>query len=273
MEKTTLSITFGKEQISTQEDILSIEVGEWNVSNNQLEYDDLYTFLNTRLVNVSDVGNPFDLVYINEPSIECGLNYTMEIPVYVYRADKDMPYTLFCTHGTLSDVSDEEISIEESLEFGIEDSLSMEYYPEGSVTWEWVGTVYDEDGNEIDPPDVIIDGKDVNVGFSVYGVLKVSYSLTRDNYTLSITLEDVKDDTIGGVLYAKYSGGVTWLEVDKPESTLGDGECGYSWGNVTFSFPDPEDGFEAPTEAPKVNTTKTRDYCSGDLINVEEEYV
>ena len=280
MENTT-SIIFQNPEPPSGLNALWIEEKGWEMDENKISFVDLYRHTGSQLINTSLIGNPYDLASIQSPTHDCGItDGQIHNTIYVYRQNPALGYSLKHSYGELGQLSSgaaEETHFEEVFNFNIEKNATLSYPNIGNLNVTWQGVVYDAVGNVISAPSYVIENNSIVLSEKVYGSLKVSYTLYRDVYTFTVSPGD-DSDLFGGVFYALYNGGISWLEVDSPNEITsallnGDVDCGYQWGNVTFPDSLPDDSDTPPTEAPKVDTTVTTDYCSQVVTSVVRSYV
>lgn len=283
--ESVFSIQFANDTDTDLSDSIWIEAGDWAGDDNKVTYSDFYKFVSSRFVNMFNTDNPFDLVYLTAPTHDCGLTEDNEvtIPIYVYRLDRSLSYSLYSSYGEFSDKTVEEETYEEVISFNIENSYTLKYPVLDSFSYEWQDDVYDSDGNKINPPTVTLKDRELTLSKKVYGFLKITHRFVRDAYTLTVPGEDVVDDIFGGAVYALHKYGITYLVLDSPSAISeelldGDVECGWQWSAVTFDFSGTEQTEEelmagVPKYAPKVDTTINVNYCTGEVDNIEKNYV
>lgn len=277
MEK-SLPIQFSNKQETFVGDVLWMEEKGWEGDSNKITYGNFYSFTASRLVNISSVGNPYDLVAITEPSHDCGVvEGKVFNTIYVYRLDRSVHYSLKSSVGSLGDKSSEEILQQEVINFNLENSYKVRYPVSGSISHSWQGTIFDESGSATSPPSISLEQGNLLLSKKVYGVLKISYNVIRDVVVFTVDVESIMDDLFAGAIYAIYNDGIAWLLLSKPPSVttaLLDEEliCGWQWGPVTYvDLTYPEGHYDSvPQYAPNVDTEIKINYCTGLLESVEQ---
>lgn len=262
--ETLLHINYGNQALHTSRASLVLGQEEWHTNTGFVTKAAFFKYMFALLRGV-DPGSV----------MSCGFQAdgTIASVIYAYPSDPNLAYSLKTTYGSLSARRILEYIQKEVINFSLSNSASLKYPMNGDLAYEWVGHIYDFYGNRISPPAVSIDGDQLTLSRKVYGSLALQYPVMRHEYTLvAQARSDGTMDLFGAVVYAPFTGGISWLEITNPpnadEIALG-GECGVSIGdreenpNAPFS----------PPECPQINITETYDYCSQDLISVEKEYV
>lgn len=259
--ESSLTISFSREKISGISGVLKIKQEPWKSDTGMLTKSDFYVFVKN-LLESSIFGNPVD----------CGFNPDGSITttIYVYLEDPDFLYSLKTSYGVLGSKYGESASEEEMIQFSSSNTANLNFIPEnGSVSYSWLGDTYNLEGDLVENPSVSIDGSQVELSYTVFGSLKVTYSAFRHVYNLTAyPREDADENLFSAVVYALYEGGIDWLELSNPpnvdEISLYD-NCG--WGSMSIEESENISAFNPPT-VEQSNITYVYDYCSQELIEV-----
>ena len=281
MENTT-SIIFQNPEPPSSLDALWIEEKGWEIDPNRLSFAEFWGVTEPYIYyNASTAEGWLDRQLVTPPTHNCGIvNGKITNTIYVYRYNNSLGYSLRHSYGnlaTLSSCKSESVPFEEVFNFSINKTAKLSYPMSGSLNMSWQGTVYDEQGNVISPPSYILQDGNIVLSQKVYGSLKVKYTLYRDTYDLSVSPNDNDNDLFGGAVYAVFSSGISWLELDSPpeitpELLEGDISCGWQWEQLYFIWPPYPERDTIPKYAPKVDTTVTTDYCTQLVTSVTKDY-
>lgn len=271
MTTNTTTVNFAdKEDASGLRDLLIITQEDWANNTGKVLMSDFYNFTYNALTSQTITNN-----------VDCGLNAngSCTSTIYTYPRVSDLSYQLHTSFGSLSDRKVESYEHQELISFDIDNEADTEFTPSGNVSYSWIGSVYDSAGNVRSVPSVSIDSDGVIVLSSkVYGSLKLTYSVTRHIYKLTVTPRTYGSDLFGAVVYGVYENGISWHELQNPpdldDLTEGSVSCGGLSVDDTDTDSDASDtDDDAPNTAPKVNRVITTDYCSQVVISDVTTYV
>jgi hypothetical protein len=259
--ESSLSISFASPEISVLSDVLKIVQKPWESKTGLLTKAKFYTAVNS-LLQGSIFENPID----------CGFNSdgSLTSTIYVYLEDSDFPYVLKTSYGVLGSKYGENAAHEEIIQFSYGDSSTLEFSPKtGSVSYSWIGDVYDYDGNIISEPTVSINEKTVALSSKVYGSLKVNYTAFRHVYTLTAyPREDTEENIFSAVVYALYEGGIEWLSLTEPpnaDDIALNSNCG--WPSYSSELEGEDDTFEVP-KVYQSDVTYYINYCTQEIESI-----
>lgn len=272
---------------------LKITQEPWENDTGVMTKANLYTFLET-LLNYETLTNPVD----------CGIEADGCIYCYIYvdPFPASLEYQLYTSFGELAEKEVEEFEKTEVVTFRLQNSLTLGSTPKSAgvdtfyLSQEWVGDIYNEEGEVVDPPDVIItsDGK-VSITRRVYASLRVKYTAVRHKYTLKVPKrEDTDVDVFGAVVYGIWknpvqettrkisdgdttikkvetdTGGITWTELSPPpnadENAKAETTCGW-YSNDSLIDEEDEEREEDIPEAPMVDKETIIDYCTQEITS------
>jgi len=266
---TIFTVNFGDEVISNLRNLLTISQEEWVNTIGRVKMSDFYNFS----YNVLSSGN------VNS-SIDCGLssNGSCKSIIYAFPAIPDLLYQLHTSYGSLSSRSSANFVHSELLLFNMSKSNTLTYFPIGNVSYEWIGSVYDLQGNVRSNSAVDINEEgEILLPEKVYGTLKVKYEVVRHKYILEVfPREEETEDLFGAVVYGIYDEGIAWVELNNPPNlddiASGSVSCGGLSSTSSDNTDDTEDG-RTPTTAPKVNRKIITDYCTQEVLSDTTTYV
>lgn len=264
---TTLPIIFSNPSVTQIRNNLVIEQGEWVANTGFVTKAVFFKYLYALLMGIAG----------ETSSMDCGISVdnTIASNLIVYPSNPTLEYSLRTTYGQLSSRSIQIIVQKEVINFSLSNSASLKYPLTGAISYAWVGPIYNYYGHSISAPSITIQGDTLFLSDKVYGSLSISYPVMRHTYILTATARDEGDqDLFGAVVYAPFTGGISWLGLSNPpyvdEIASGD-SCGgvtigeNTGGGVSSSSP--------PKFCKSLEIKETYDYCSGDLTGVTKTYV
>ncbi len=262
MSNQQLSISFVSKSSSrdSAEQLLQLEQSDWAP----------YTGMVTKIKGVRFL---LDYLYDEDGDwdIDCGLvGGNLVALIYAYPAYPSVAYRLYTTHGTLSERLVETLTKTETITFANTDTESLKYPVTDILSTEIVGDMWDKYGAPAGLPAVSVDDGDVVLSEPRYGAVKITYTVHRHVYSLTIEpREDAIMDLFGAVVYALVTGAnPEWLELDVPhnadEIAEGIEECGWGGGTGTGTFPEDPDSVPDDTGA---SATVRYNQCTGEILS------
>ena len=254
----TLSFT-GQSSDRSPVDALMIEQEPWTKYTGYLTKTSLVKALVNRLYGGQYSG-----------LVDCGMDGDqLSVAVHVYPYNPFLSYNFFASSGVLSSPVVDQFDHEEIVNIALDESAGLQYPAQEIISADWLGDVWDVDGNIIAGPDPAIDQQGIVFARPVYGALRVQYAVIRHVYQLDVVRRQAVENQYSSVVYAVYDGGLRWLEIEPPpgaEEFAAGSECGYGSGG-SGSVTD-ESGGSIPTEV-FGNRVIKKDYCSQDIIRDE----
>ena len=207
----------------------------------------------------------------NEPEPDCPLNSdrSFSTMVLAYPRDPDLDYRIALTHGELSARTVTGMEFTEVVNVRLENTVRLRYPAREIVSIAFMDVVYDETGAVVDPPAVAWNGAEIELSSPVYGALEVTYRLLVHGYEVTVPERDeAVESRYSSVLYARWDGGVTWLELNPPPGAEENGDAGADcwWPVITGTVSGPDDPDSGPTDT-HANRVIRVDYCSGEIIS------
>jgi hypothetical protein len=172
---------------------------------------------------------------------------------------------MHCSHGELGVRQEFTENFRELLQVKLTkptDPVSTSYPIRSLVSYEWIGDVYNKEGEVIEKPVINLVRGEFFIPSRVYGTIDVEYSVEKHIYSLKVMQREGEDEerSWDSVVFATYKGGVEWEEVKPSASIDVDSPCQEYW--VKFVIGDDDPHYANPSD----KFTKM-DYCSGDLIS------
>jgi len=298
MSKTTHGVTFTKPTGVEVAKVLLLEQEDWESNTGKVTVSDMATQFIANLQTMvgsipatgvagstaADTTSPSTSLMSSPVCGVSGGSLKTTIHAYIYRRGK--PYTIKTTNGTLTPASiDLNYSVTELVTFSNRDRVDLKYPCHRIVSTTWKNAVYDTARNRVYEPRVSNDVYSLQLTEKVTGVLSVEYVTYRESYSLNATpLADALENVFDTVVYARYSGGVVWLDINVPEgsddyakNTI---DCGFGSGtnvpgtgaNGTYTgsgtgFSHKGDSDKWPPKHPGDTTDKKTyiDYCSQEV--------
>jgi hypothetical protein len=264
MTITTSQVSFGLvETTEDSEELLVLEQEDWDQDTGLVTKANLARFIYSLLQSMT-TGNKVTFPLATDCGLEDG---DLVTKIFAYPKVDGLVFTIAVTNGTLESQGIETITNTDLLSFQGTSEETLDYPCHSVISKEVKGGTFDSDKNSLSEPEITIDGDTVSLSFSAYTAVKVVYETIRYVYKLTIPARDSTYNKYASVVYAYYSGGVVWLDVDEPD-TLDDSEdsvCGYNirWG------PSPLPPIKHPGGT--TNNVKTIDYCSQEVESEEIE--
>lgn len=162
------------------------------------------------------------------PDPNCGGLNGFDTPIYVFPSRPELNVKFALSHGSFMPCKVENVIREEVVQCGLQDSAEIDYPPVGIVTLSWIGKCYDESGNELPKPAVVVIGRRLSFSQKVFGSIRARYSVYRKTYACRIEeRDDSIENNFDAVAYARWNGGVVWLEINPPSGyDATRGNCG-----------------------------------------------
>lgn len=210
-----------------------------------------------------------------EIAVDCGMaGDELVVPVFVYPLINNLQYDLYSSYGELSERYSETLEItDELVQFRLSASESTKYPARSIKSLSWVLQCLDINGNEVDNPDLIIDGENLSTGVKVYGTAKVSYTCERHSYVLTAPRrEEALDNNYSGVIVGIVQGyAPVVFELEMPPTVDSfinntDHQC----GRVDTGYIKDSDKRQPIPDVPSRNLVTVIDYCSQSTI---QEYL
>lgn len=211
------------------------------------------------------------------PDPNCGGLNNFDTPIYVFPSRSDLNCTFKLSHGDFMPCRVENKIREEVVQCSLQDSADIDYPPVGSVNLSWIGKCYDESGNEILRPTVVVSGRKLTFSEKVYGSVRARYTVYRKTYNCRIEKRDDSiENNFDAVAYVRWNGGIVWLEIDPPSGyDATEGNCGngvYDQGDQGDGGGDTEicspQGSRYPSAA-RANRHTEVDYCRQEVKSDE----
>lgn len=264
MSISSLAITFASPGTSRRSvDALLLEQDKWKP----------YTGYVTKAAVARYLANIFWPEDSFDPRFDCGISGgQMILPIYCYPYSPGLTYNLKTSYGTLSERAQDLVEFSEVINFGLKKEASTKYPLRNLLKSEWVGDVFDTQGNVTALPAVSFQQSSITTATPVYGALRVTYSVERHTYILTVDArKEEVENLFSAVVYALYAGGIKWLEIEPPpgadEYLEGAEDCRWMWtstGSATY----PDDRKSRP-KAAYADRIIIKDYCSGETISDE----
>lgn len=258
MDPSIFSLSFSNDTSSDSDNLIKLEKEEWSSYIGKVTKSQFVKYLRSLLYGDGD----------DYEELDCGLTGNdLILFVYAFPAYADLNYTLYTSYGLLSEASREIYEEEEIINISLAKTASTSYFVDTVISLEWIDDVYDSNGEIVTPPNYTIDSSDISLDSSVYGSFKIKYTVVRDTYVLNISPRDeAEQDLFGAVVYAVYSNGLNYLEIDQPDNldeiATGEYACGWSTqGSITGQDDDP---YDSPSNHNAHRMTRI-DYCSGEI--------
>jgi len=185
---------------------------------------------------------------------------TNTVTLYAYPSDPELEFFTDVSHGTIGFPQVETLNKMEQIPIDMVDKVSLRFVPLSIDGIAFPSDCWNEEGQKIDPPTVIVDGKDLIFSQKFYGQVMVGYSVLR--YVFSVDVperDDAIDNAFSSVAYARWDYGVTWLDLGWPVSRY----CG---GGGKVDVIPPEEPPYAPSEE-VINRLIRIDYCTQEVLS------
>lgn len=190
--------------------------------------------------------------------------------IYVYPTVPEMAYQFFTSYGTLSSRATAMLTVTETIEFKLSDRESTEHPAVKIISAQWQWNCFDKDGNQVNRPEISIDGEDIVLSHAVYGTVEVVYQVERHQYTLTVPKREGSiANSFSAVVYGIYDGGISWHEIDLPDgiAEYEDDEALCGWGRGgSGSVIDNDDEDNSPVDSNHSRVTKVN-YCAQKVIS------
>lgn len=238
-------------------DLLMIEQEEWGKNTGVVTSAEMLRYVSAWVYN-----------QLYRASTDCGMvDGQLRCQVNVYPRVPGLSYQLHTSWGSLSGPRGGTTAVEEILNFTLSTEERVKYPCLEILDVDWMAECYDASGAVVTPPPLTIDGNAIVITAPVYGSVQVRYRTERYSHTLSIPRrEDALEEFFSAAVYALYSGGLTWIEIDLPNSfdeATATERCGLSGsGSVTWPEDDPRPIADNPYRRKTVV-----DYCSQEIIS------
>jgi hypothetical protein len=258
MQQSTLAITYAQ-PLPDQGDLLMIEQEEWGKNTGVVTTAEMMRYVSAWVYN-----------QLYRASTDCGVvDGQLTCTINIYPRMPQLVYQLHTSWGNLSGPRGGMTTVEEILNFTLTTEERPRYPVHSISAAHWLAECYDVSGAVVTPPALTIDGDAIVITEPVYGSVQVRYRTERYSHTLSIPRrEDALEEFFSAAVYALYSGGLTWIEIDLPNSfdeANATERCGLSGsGSVTWPEDDPRPIADNPYRRKTVV-----DYCSQTIISDE----
>lgn len=174
--------------------------------------------------------------FINNPYIKVyGDDVIINLDFFVRVYPTSLEYNLETNYGEISEATIEEVEYNESKIIEMTDTLTFDTEIQ-LASLEWISNIYDSAGDiVIAPPSYTISGNEINFSQTVFGVVKIRYTINEHKYTLNMNIpktdiyntlsgERVINQSLTGfnpIVMAKYMNGddeeSTELEIKYPK--------------------------------------------------------
>jgi hypothetical protein len=192
-----------------------------------------------------------------------GLNVYADI--YAYPRDVFVQYQILTSHGHLAGGAIQTPLMDEILQFQLDTEQQVKYPVQEIASLTWL-TAYDQDGNPLVAPDVLVVGRTVTSSAPVYGSLRIRYTTRRYMHTLTMAPRpDAEENWYSAVIMGLPADGEPVFLTFEPPPTAEelysrDEECGGGGGSV---LDDPERGGNPVSQGTLV---QIYNYCTGKLV-------
>ncbi len=234
----------------------------------QEDYSDYLGKVTKAAMIQSILGFIFPETSVTLPNNCGGADGIFETIIFAYFYEENLTYDIGTSQGLLGMGVVESLDYVEYLNISLKEEVNFSYPSRQLKILEWEGAAYNKRGEVIPYPDYTVDSKGLKFDSEVYGSLKVRYNVIRHRYVLtveSLQLSDpgVIENKYQAVVYARWDGGVTWLEVEAPHGFEDfDGRCGS--GGTTVQPPEEPD---SPPFASPTNKDIYIDYCTQEPVS------
>jgi hypothetical protein len=238
-------------------DLLLIEQEEWGKNVGVVTTAEMLRYISAWVYN-----------QLYRASTDCGMvDGRLTCTINVYPRVPGLPYQLRTSWGSISGPRGGMTTFEEILNFTLTTEERVQYPCREILGVDWLAECYDASGAVVTPPALAIDGDTIVIPAPVYGSVQVRYRTERYSHTLSVPRrEDALEEFFSAAAYALYDGGLTWIDVDLPNSfdeATATERCGLS-GSGSVSWP--EDDPRPIADNPYRRKTVV-DYCSQTIIS------
>lgn len=181
--KAYIKVVFQEPPFEYEDVIIRMEQKPWSDYTGLMKKSDFYEFVSTFL-NYREITE----------TIDCGIGADGEITslLYVYVHPPDLHYKLHTNYGELGSRTIEHVDQTEVASFSLANRHSLGKVPVGPVDYEWIGDIFDENGERLDrPPSIRFDPMgEVYLNKQVYGDLQLKYTYVRHVYEIKANVSD-----------------------------------------------------------------------------------
>lgn len=256
--ETSTSISFSADDSSTDGDYVMLVQDSYSSTTGVVS---TINIIKSIANNLYDSGNDID--------VDCGLiDDAITVVINAYPSDKDLSYSFGVTHGTIKSTVIKKELVTEYVTFGLQTTATIDYPVQSLVDLCWRGDLWDADGNDVDDPDLDIDGRTLSTPVALYGTARVKYWTWREQLTITINpRSQVGSGVYDSVAYAQWDGGVVLQTLTTPtaaeENYNSDQDCGW-----TYSYSIKDVSTPAPTEVDTEDSEEFIDYCTQEEIDL-----
>ncbi|SDP69805.1 hypothetical protein [Desulforhopalus singaporensis] len=153
------------------------------------------------------------------PDVDCGVedDNSFESGLYAYPYDLAMTYDIGLTHGSLSEMVVQEVTVRELVQFSLDTEQSLKYPAQKIISSEWAATPWGTEGEETDPPAISVEGNEIAISKPVYGSVAVEYLAIRHSRQMRISPRaDAVEDVFCSYAWARWVGGCELLKIEPP---------------------------------------------------------
>lgn len=137
--------------------------------------------------------------------------------IYAFPSTPDLNFKIGCSNGQLNSAIIEIIDFTELVRVNLNRNPALKYPALSVISYAWEGDVYNKKGEIVGSPDIRLVNKSPILRQDVYGSLRVTYTVYRYAYTLSVQpREEYQEKKFQSFVYAVWQNGSTYLEVEAP---------------------------------------------------------
>lgn len=252
----SLAITFARPALDPA-DLLLIEQEEWARNTGVVTTAEMLRYVSAYVYNQLYASRT--RCALQGGQLRCTVNVYPRVPGLVYR--------LHTSWGSLSGPSGGTVEITEILNYTLTTEERVQYPCREIRSARWLDVCYDPSGAVVANPALVIGDEAIVIAAPVYGSVEVRYTTERYSYQLAVPRrEEALESMFSAAVYALYPGGISWIEIDLPDSfdeATAEDRCGLD-GTVSVTWP--EDNPRPVSDNPYRRRTVV-DYCSQEIIS------
>ncbi|MBV5328491.1 MAG: hypothetical protein JZU65_12800 [Chlorobium sp.] len=185
--------------------------------------------------------------------------------IYAYPYPQNLGYRLGISSGSIEARAMAIVSFQEDLQCNLETTLKPKYPVLEIMQYDWVGEVYNRDGQAVAKPAVSVVANGLTLAEPVYGTLVVTYKVMQHSYPAYVPKRGLKNK-LQSFAWAVWTGGNTMLELEPPDGAE-DGTCQDSTASGIGSIEHVPSG---PDYVESHDETHHIDYCTMECTDCDE---
>jgi len=130
-----------------------------------------------------------------------GNNILIDLDFWVFPSDLDLAYSLKINQGTISGKSFEDVPKTGNIVVPLSRQVQLEYLiNEASASLSWETPVYNDIGNVLANPEIIIDGPYIEFDQKVFGIIRANIAAKGYRYTATLSFPKTEQEDVSWMI-------------------------------------------------------------------------